>query len=230
MKKEIQNKLLGIVKQNYEEIADDFNQTRRKQLWPELARLTSNVKDGDLVLDVGCGNGRLVSAFGKKEINYLGIDSNEKLINLAAENLKSQNYRFLAGDILKLDRITEEKFDWVFCNAVLPHLPGLELRLQAIEALSDRLHPDGKIIITAWNLWSRWKYIRLIIKFTILKLIGKNQMDFGDIIFSWGGNKSQRYYHAFTKGGLLKLCRLTKMKIETIYKDSYNYYLVIGRP
>ncbi|PIX02803.1 SAM-dependent methyltransferase, partial [bacterium (Candidatus Gribaldobacteria) CG_4_8_14_3_um_filter_42_11] len=41
------------------------------------------VKDGDKVLDVGCGNGRLVKAFENKKISYLGVDNSEKLIKLA---------------------------------------------------------------------------------------------------------------------------------------------------
>lgn len=230
MDKQKQVELLKIVKDNYEEIAAEFDLTRQKPLWPELVKLAADVKNGDSVLDVGCGNGRLVSALRGREINYLGIDSSEKLVNLAEENFKSLNYKFQVGDILELDNIIEGKFDRIFCIAVLHHLPGQELRLQALEQLKNRLNPGGKIVLTAWNLWSRWKYISLILKFTLLKLIGKNRMDFGDIVFGWGGDKSQRYYHSFTESGLLKLSRLAEMKVETIYKDLYNYYLVIERP
>lgn len=237
MNKETQEKLLKVVKQNYEEIADDFNQTRRKALWPELVKLASEVKDGDSILDVGCGNGRLLEAFGEKKINYIGVDQSERLINLAIGDIKSPNYKlqvtnykYYVGDILELNKATEEKFDWIFCIAVLHHLPGQELRLQALEQLKNRLKPGGKIVLTVWNLWSQWKYVKLIVKFALLKVIGKNQMDFGDIVFDWGVGKSQRYYHAFTERSLIDICRLGDLKIKKIYKDVFNYYLEIGQP
>ena len=258
MNKEIQQKLLDLVKQNYDEIADDFNQTRRKQLWPEIAKLAAEVPDGDSVLDVGCGNGRLSAALNGKNIKYVGVDNSEKLISLARENIKAANFQFFppqrdpvkavaifpangtplrggnfqfrVGDILELDKIIEDKFDYIFCVAVLHHLPSQALRLKALGQMKNRLKPGGKIVLTVWNLWSQWKYLKLILKFALLRLIGKNQMDFGDILFNWGGDKSQRYYHAFTKKSLKNICRLAELKIETIYNDLYNYYLVIERP
>ena len=36
MDKQTQKNLLDIVKRNYNEIAEDFDETRKKQLWPEL--------------------------------------------------------------------------------------------------------------------------------------------------------------------------------------------------
>jgi 2-polyprenyl-3-methyl-5-hydroxy-6-metoxy-1,4-benzoquinol methylase len=237
MDKETQQKLLNIVKKNYEDIADDFNQTRQKQLWPELVKLAADVKDGDSVLDVGCGNGRLTAAFIKKNIKYVGVDQSQALINLAQENIKAANFQFSifnfqfrTGDILELDKLTQEKFDWIFCIAVLHHLPGQDLRLQALEQLKNRLKPNGKIVITVWNLWGRWKYLKLILINALLRLIGKNKMDFGDIVFDWSKNKSQRYYHAFTAKALSADFSRATLKIRTIYRDSYNYYSVVEKP
>ena len=89
MDRQTQKNLLTLVKSSYEEIADQFNQTRKKYLWPELIKLTKEIKTGDKILDVGCGNGRLLEAFGDKKISYLGVDNSEKLINLAEKNRKS---------------------------------------------------------------------------------------------------------------------------------------------
>ena len=89
MDRQTQKNLLTLVKSSYEEIADQFNQTRKKHLWPELIELTKEIKTGDKILDIGCGNGRLLEAFGNKKVNYLGVDNSEKLINLARENRQS---------------------------------------------------------------------------------------------------------------------------------------------
>jgi len=233
MDKQTQQNLLNLVKDGYEQIADDFSTTRDKKLWPELAKLAEQVKDGDSVLDAGCGNGRLVKAFIGKNITYIGIDSSEKLIKKAKMNNESRimNKEFIIGSILDLKSILNEKFNFIFSVAVFHHLPGEELRIEALKQMKERLKDDGKIIISAWNLWRQNKYLKLILKFFWKKIIGKNKMDFGDIVFDWKNNKgekvSPRYYHAFTKNELTKLAGKASLKIEKISKDKYNYYMIL---
>ncbi|NCQ16120.1 class I SAM-dependent methyltransferase, partial [Candidatus Falkowbacteria bacterium] len=181
MDKQTQKNLLELVKRNYGEIAADFDLTRKKDLWPELIKLSEMVKNGDRVLDVGCGNGRLIEAFGDKKISYLGVDNSEKLIKLATNQRllrrsAPRNDKWVVADILELDKLPERDFDYVFCIAVLHHLPGKDLRLKALEQIKNKIKPGGKIILTVWNLWSQKKFRKLIIKYDWFKLIGKNQM------------------------------------------------------
>jgi len=231
---ETQKKLLELVKKNYEEIADKFNETRKKHLeplWSELVNLARQIKDGSKVLDVGCGNGRLLEAFKDKEVKYLGVDSSEKLIELARSRFPK--FQFTVGDILELGKIPEINFNFVFCVAVLHHLPGTDLRVAALKQLKNKIISDGKIIITVWNLWSQIKFRKLIFKFLLLKLIKKNKMDLGDLLFDWknsaGQAVSQRYYHAFTKRELKKISKQAGLKIERLYQDKYNYYAVLTK-
>ena len=248
MDKQAQKSLLELVKRNYEEIAVDFDTARKKYLWPELIKLTDVVKDGDRVLDAGCGNGRLAEAFFGKNIEYLGVDNSEKLIELAKKNYireiasspstAPRNDKWAIADTLELDKLPERDFDFIFCIAVLHHLPGSGLRLKALEQMKNKAKPGGKIILTVWNLWSQQKFRKLIFKYSLLKLIGKSppageagKMDFGDILFDWKNNKgeriSRRYYHAFVKNELKNLAIRAGLKIEKLYKDEYNYYLIL---
>jgi 2-polyprenyl-3-methyl-5-hydroxy-6-metoxy-1,4-benzoquinol methylase len=235
MNKQTQKNLLGLVKANYEEIADQFNETRKKYLWPELVELTKIIKDGDKILDVGCGNGRLLEAFKNKKINYTGVDASESLIE-HAQKLYPNN-KFLAGDVLDLGKIPEMNFDYVFSIALLHHLPGSDLRIAALKQLKNKVAENGKIIIIVWNLWSQKKFKKLIYKFFLLKLIKKNlpfgRMDFGDILFDWknsaGEAQSRRYYHAFTKMELRKIIKKAGLKIDKLYKDEFNYYAILKK-
>lgn len=243
MNKDIQKKLLKIVKRNYEEIADDFSETRKKELWPELVKWISEIKDGSSVLDVGCGSGRLARGLEKKNIQYVGVDNSERLVGIA-ESLKykvksslpsprlRQARKFYVGDILDLSNIPENNFDYIFSVAVLHHIPGDDLRVVALQEMKKKLKKDGKIFLTVWNLWSQKKYLKMILRFSFSKLIGQNKMDFGDILFDWkdknGGAVSRRYYHAFTKRELTRLIERANLKIERISKDKYNYYLVLS--
>lgn len=230
MNKQTQDNLLEVVRNNYEEIASDFDETRKKYLWPELVRLAEVVKDGQTVLDVGCGNGRLRQVFKNKNIKYIGVDNSQGLIKLAEDNQESriENQELLFGNILELDKLEKNNFDYIFCIAVLNHLPGKDLQIKALEQMKNKLAPGGKIIMSNWNLWSKQKFVKLIFKLLFLKIIGKNKMDFGDVVFDWKkGQESQRYYHAFTKCGLRHVVCRAGLKIEKIYKDKFNFYTIL---
>lgn len=232
MDKDTQKKLLETVKKNYNTIAESFSETRQKPIWPELQKITQMVNEGDKVLDVGCGNGRLLQALGDKQIDYLGIDLSEELLKKARENYPG--FSFATGDILNLGKIECCDYDFVFSIAVLHHIPGEDLRIQALKQLKNKVKADGKIVVTVWNLWTQKKKRRAVFKYFLLKLLGKNKMDFGDALFDWKGGKEksvnlQRYYHAFRKKELKRLVKKAGLKKQKIYKDKYNYYLVLRK-
>jgi SAM-dependent methyltransferase len=254
MNKQTQNELLNIVKKNYQEIVKHFSETREKYLWPELLKLTKSVPDKSKVLDAGCGNGRLVKAFLEKEIHYLGVDNSRDLIeqaklkyvsekifldNKVKLKIKSSDIDFKVADILDLGSIGDVDFDYVFSIAVLQHIPGRNLQIQVLRQLRNKIKKDGKIILSVWNMWSsEWEtrgksFRKQIFKFFLLRLIGKNKMDFGDIVFDWknpkGEKVSRRYYHAFWKRELKKIIKKAGLRIEKIYKDKYNYYAVLRK-
>jgi len=234
MNKQTRDKLLEIVKRNYDEIADQYNETRKKHLlplWNEIVNIASMAKEGSKVLDVGCGNGRLIGAFENKNIDYLGIDSNEKLIEHTRKNYPDRNFRI--GNIVELGKIPEMNFDYVFSIAVLHHMPGKKLQIDALKQLKNKINENGKLIITVWNMWDQKKFRKQIFRHALLKLIKKNKMDFGDILFDWKNSQgqvvSQRYYHAFTRGGLKKIAKKAGLKIEKLFNDKFNYYLILKK-
>jgi 2-polyprenyl-3-methyl-5-hydroxy-6-metoxy-1,4-benzoquinol methylase len=134
---------------------------------------------------------------------------------------------------LELNQLPKEKFDYIFCIAVLHHLPGQDLQIKALKQMGDKLSADGELIISVWNLWSQKKMRKRIARFFFLKILGKSKMDIGDIIFDWKGNKkkknSQRYYHAFTKRELKKIIKKAGLTPKNIYQDKYNYFATATR-
>ncbi len=228
MKKEKQKELLKTVEKNYNEIATDYNETRKKKIWPALEDILANVKDRSKVLDVGCGSAKILSVLQDKNVDYLGIDKCDRLLKLAKSNFN--DFDFKNGDILELGEVDGLNYDYVFCIAVLHHLPGADLRLKALKQLKNKVAKDGEVIISAWALWEQKKYRKIIWKFWLLKLLGKNTMDFGDILFEWiGTNKimSKRYYHAFKMGEFKKLCKKAGFKIKEEHNDKFSYYLIL---
>ena len=234
MDKKTQKEILEIVKCNYEEIAEHYSETRKKHLsslWDELKKICGNVEDWHSVLDVGCGNGRLLEILKDKKIHYLGVDNIYKLIDLAKKRFPVN--KFIFGDILDLGVIKELNFNYVFCVAVLNHLPGKELQIKALKQLKNKTKDDGRIIITVWAMWGQKKFRKIIYKFILLKLLRKNKMDIGDILFDWKNSKgevvSKRYYHAFYKWELKKIAKKSGLKVEKIIKDKFNYYLILKK-
>jgi 2-polyprenyl-3-methyl-5-hydroxy-6-metoxy-1,4-benzoquinol methylase len=242
MNKDTQKELLRTVKKNYEDDARTFDETREKPIWPPLLALLKKVgqtttsqpllekEGGTRVLDVGCGNGRLLKILAEANVKYVGVDQSESLIKICQE--KYPEYKFAVQDILNLGALADFDFDYVFCIAVLHHLPGAALRQQALRQLKNKIKPGGKIILSVWNMWPQKKYSRMFYKFSLLKICGRNKMDFGDVLFDWrapGGMMSKRYYHLFFQGELKKLVKKAGLKIENFIADNYNYYLVLTK-
>jgi len=228
MKKIFEEKLLTIVKRNYEDIAEEFDQTRKNLVWPELLKFCELVRENDLVLDVGCGNGRLLNVFKNKKINYIGIDNSASLIKLAKNNYFNSNCKFLVGNILDLDKVVAGQFDFIFCIAVLHHIPGQELQVKALKQLRKKLNKDGRIVVSVWNFWTRKKFLKMIFKNFLLKVRGKNSYAFNDLVFNWRNMADKkRYYHAFYSLELKKIIKKSGLNIEKYINDGRNYYLIL---
>lgn len=231
MKTEQIQKILDLVKNNYQEIATEFDLSRKKELWPEINNLAQAVEDGERVLDLACGNGRLLEAFSDKKIIYQGIDNSPALIALAQKNYSSKS--FIVGDMLNLDNLPDSSFDYIFCLAALQHIPSFALRRKVLAEMRRLINKQGRIIISNWNMWSLKKYRHQLFKNYFRKLFGKHSLEVHDLVFPWknvkGQQKSDRYYHAFIKKELFKLVSSAKLKIISFKKDKYNFWLVLNK-
>lgn len=209
MKKDYAEYLLKKTKEDYNLIAEDFSQTRYS-VWPELTFFRKYVKEGERILDLGCGNGRLFEFFKNRNVEYIGVDNVEKLIEIARK--KYPEAKFLVGDALNLP-FSDNYFDKVFSIAVFHHIPSGEFRLQFLKEVRRVLKQEGLLILTVWDLWRRVASLKLLTKFTIFKIFGKSGLDFKDVFVPWG-KKVKRYYHHFTKRELINLVKKEGFKIK----------------
>ncbi len=193
MKENTAKRLLKKVHDDYLQIADDFSQTR-KWLWPEFSFFKKYIKEGDTILDLGCGNGRFYP-FVKdiKNISYTGIDNNEALIAHAQKIYSSTN--FLVGDLLHIP--FNRKADILFSIAALHHIPSLELRNKSIRELNRVLKKNGYAVITVWNLFQK-RYRKHVLESLFNFIVRFGKYGWNDTFIPWGDGKVKRYYHAFT--------------------------------
>jgi 2-polyprenyl-3-methyl-5-hydroxy-6-metoxy-1,4-benzoquinol methylase len=239
MNSDVAQLLIAQNKKTYNSIACDFSASRNRT-WSELEIFIKKyIKDGDDILDIGCGNGRLFGVLSENgsptssvAFNYTGIDVSEKLINEAKNKFLNSKYNpnFLVNDILNLNYIN--KFDVVFCIAVLNHIPSIILREKAVENIFKSLKPDGYFLMTNWNLWNfsskkSWWKLKYPTLFGGNNLksgkTGGIQIDLKDVITYWGEEKLPLYYHAFTKNEIKNLLKKSGFKIiENNYSLDYK--------
>jgi ubiquinone/menaquinone biosynthesis C-methylase UbiE len=198
-------KILAENKNTYNEVAEEFNQTRKKYS-PEIEELKSYVKEKERVLDLGCGTGRLYEIFKNKSIDYTGIDFSENLVRIAKDKYGDM---FIVGDILSLP-FSDNYFDSVWAVAVLHHIPTKKLRKRALSEIKRVLKPSGRIVATCWKIKSFFRR---------------------DVFIPFHGKK--RYYHAFTKREIGRLFKKSGFKIEEMRDLKRNNkkanILIIGR-
>lgn len=238
MKQATRQYLLKLVQDNYRSLATKRSELKSQQkTWPLLAELAQNLKSSEQrknILDIGCGQGRLAQLFSEANVNYLGIDNCPELIStISAKYKELENIHFKQADILRLNELAEIGFDYVFSLSILHHIPSSKLRLEALKQLKNKLRPGAQIYLSVRNLWADKNYRRSLIKFFVLGLLGKHNMDFGDIIFDshdeQGKLISQGYYHAFRLKELKELAKRADLQVERLYKDEDNYYLVMKK-
>jgi len=226
MKKERAKKIIQKNKEDWDDIAKKFSNTRQ-YLWPELKSLNNYVKTGDRVLDLGCGNARLIKAF-KKEIYYTGVDISKNLINIAKKKYQDKdNIKLINANVINLP-FKENSFDIVFSIAMFHHIPGLQLRKNFLKEIARVLKKDSNLIITVWNLWRP----SILLRYKIWPMLfgwHPKGLDWKDVYIPFKSKDkiTKRYYHCFTKSELVKLLKKTGFKVINCRKTKKGNILLI---
>lgn len=225
--------LIEKTKNDYELLAKDF--TRTRSFLPEdVKKLTFEIKEGEKILDLGCAHGKLFEILKEKKVNYFGIDISEKLIEIAKKNFPEGNFQ--VANALNLP-FPENFFDKVFSIAVFHHIPSKEFRIQCLKEIKRVLKRGGILILRVWDFWKRWDRIKLILKYSFLKLIGKSKLDFFDVFLPWKDSRgkilTERYFHCFTKRELKNLGKKVNLKIVRCWREGKgkraNIYLILKK-
>jgi len=120
-----------------------YRANRHRQMVVDLL----SPKRGDLILDAGCGYGRLTELLLSNGAEVYDVDISPCMIE-HCRNKFLKNFKGLTGDVtcLPFDDCT---FDKVLCNGVLVHVkdPGL-----AVENLVRVLKPGGSVLIDGNSL------------------------------------------------------------------------------
>lgn len=141
----------------YNQAGVHFSRTRQKKYgsgsfnWVVTDQYLNRLKSGQSLLDIGCGNGKLVTGL-PKGVTYLGTDFSETLLS-EARTLHPE-YEFRYGDVLDPKDWGElDSYDAIFCVAVLHHIPTRENQVSVLREIKKHLKANGFVFLTVWNLW-----------------------------------------------------------------------------
>ncbi|MBI4276245.1 class I SAM-dependent methyltransferase [Candidatus Uhrbacteria bacterium] len=211
---------------DYEMIASAFSDTRAHA--GETMQLFAHaIPKGARVLDVGCGNGRMLDAFMGQDIEYTGLDVSSRMIAQAEARNKGVQipHRFIVGDMLALP-FPDAAFDAVIEVSALHHIPSDGLRVQAVREFARVLKPGSSLFLTDWNLWQP----RMIIRYRLWHLLfgcARKGHDRRDVYVRWKrgiDHPIDRYLHVFTKHEVRRLL------VESGFTIESQYYSLRGKP
>jgi SAM-dependent methyltransferase len=134
-------KIASLTLEHYNLRAEDFREgTRDHDVSQTIAALLSHIEGEPpfTILDFGCGPGRDLKVFAALGHVAIGLDGAERFAAMARTDT---GYDVWQQDFLKLD-LPDGRFDGVFANASLFHVPSQELP-RVLRQLQATLKPGG---------------------------------------------------------------------------------------
>ncbi|MBI2411559.1 MAG: class I SAM-dependent methyltransferase [Candidatus Kerfeldbacteria bacterium] len=218
-------KILNSVRRDYNTIAAHFSDTRSQQ-WPAVRALVQQyITPGKIVLDLGCGNGRLADVVTEIKANYIGIDVSPELI-ARAQQLRPDNV-FRVGTMMQIP-LPDNSVDHTLLIASLHHIPSLAYRIQTLQEIKRVTRPGGYIICMNWNL-HQWRFWKLRLRWNARKLFRRHHMDWNDTLVPWknpaGAILAERYYHGFTEQEIKKLAKKISLPLVQQYYETHGTHV-----
>jgi SAM-dependent methyltransferase len=126
--------------EHYDRRADDFREgTRGHDVSQNIEALLRHIAGEPpfTILDFGCGPGRDLRTFAERGHVAIGLEGAGRFVAMA----RAEGFEVWQQDFLALD-LPGERFDGVFANAALFHVPAQELP-RVLLALRASLRPGG---------------------------------------------------------------------------------------
>jgi ubiquinone/menaquinone biosynthesis C-methylase UbiE len=112
------------------------------------------VKATDVVLEIGCGVGRVGKYLAGRCRRWIGADVSPNMLRFAAERLRDfSNVEFVELSGNELRPLSDNSIDLVYCTVVFMHLESWD-RYAYVKEAYRVLRPGGKLYVDNVNLCS----------------------------------------------------------------------------
>ena len=213
------------IMRTYDAIASDFDITRYKP-WPSTIEFAKLFKKGELVLDLGCGNGRDMRHFQSLGIRVAGSDISRGQLQVVRERADAVPL-LVQGDVCQLP-FRGNIAQGAILVATLHHLTDHDERLLALKEAHRCLAPGGKCLVSGWAR-EQPKFEPNMAR--AREELGE-QWEPGDMLLDWklpDGRVFPRYYHLFSKEEFAKLLAASDFLIEKTEFVSDNHYALVTK-
>jgi tRNA (uracil-5-)-methyltransferase TRM9 len=184
----------------YAEHADEFACTRRS--WPPGFQLIlPHLFPAANVLDLGCGNGRLLAFLAAQgwQGGYVGVDNSERLLASAEQTsrkLVGIHSSFVLADLLSPNwpaSLVAHDYDAIVSLALLHHIPARDSRARFLANCATLLPVGGRLVLSTWQFMSSPRLRARVLPWHTIGLSDKD-VEPGDYLLAWGvGAAGQRY-------------------------------------
>lgn len=120
------------------------NLVRNKKYTAEYVGKYIKPKEGDFILDIGCGPAEILEHLPR--VNYYGFDLSSKYIDEAKRRYGDRGY-FFCQEVSEAAAPANKSFDIVLANNVLHHLIDEEA-VKLFELAKSCLRPGGRLVTT----------------------------------------------------------------------------------
>lgn len=191
------------IEEKKKNVLDVFNTTAEKYVeyfgddWEFINEINSFINliiPNGKVLDLGCGSGYISKYMADKNLQPVGIDFSEKMIEIAKK--KYPEIPFLKMDIANVDKIFEENtFDGLLAIYILYFIPKEQMD-SVLESLS-RILKDGA-------------------QFFMVIQIGKGEMFVDETLMPKGKQKQALFVNLNTEEELLELLQKHNFSVDQL--------------
>jgi tRNA (uracil-5-)-methyltransferase TRM9 len=225
MDRETAERLLALNREFYATLARPFAASRPASD-PALVSILPYVPQRAGVLDAGCGNGRLATLLDRERpgATYLGVDAVPELVELAraqADHLTTISTEFRVADITRPgwgEDLPGSPFDCAVILAVLHHVPGFDLRVQALREITRLLKPGGCLILSTWQFLDNRRCRRKIVDWAESPIV-EGSLEPGDYLLDWKREgRGLRYCHLVDETEVKRLAAESSFRVRETFR------------
>lgn len=119
----------------------------------EFALMRKFINKDSIVLDVGCGMGRIERYLAPYCKEIFAVDVSAGMIKLAKKHVKNENVHFIKNNGKDLQIFENNQFDFIFSILTLQHMEKEDAYIY-LEEMYRVLKPKGKIYLQFPNFLS----------------------------------------------------------------------------
>lgn len=186
----------------------------------DQAILTRHFTSPGLLVDFGCGTGRLLVPFARRGFRTLGVDLSLPMLRVVGDKAREERLPIdrVQANMTELDCLGDQVADYCICMfSSLGMVRGRANRQKVLEHARRILKPGGLLVLHVHNVWynlfdplgRRWLLGHL------LSLLWRRDEELGDKFFDYR-RIPKMFLHVFTRGELTRSLTAAGFRIHEI--------------